>query len=105
MNFEELAGNVGLEQEEYLELIELFIETGFSDLAQLQSAIEEGDGEKAGNAAHSVKGAAGNLGLIELSEIAKDIEEKARNGLFEGTEKSTQILKEKIEMMAEIVGQ
>ncbi len=105
MNFEELAGKLGLDQEEYMELIELFVETGFSDLDQLQSAIEERDGESAGNAAHSVKGAASNLGLIEISEIAKEIEEKARDELFEGTEKSAQALKEKMEMMANIIGQ
>ena len=105
MNFEKLAGKLGLAQEEYLELIELFVETGFSGLAQLQSAIEGGDGEGAGNAAHSVKGAAGNLGLIEISEIAKEIEKKARNASFEGTEKYAQALKEKIEILANIIGQ
>ena len=76
MNFKELAKNLGLEEDAYMELIELFIETGRSDLDKLRSAIDEGNGEEAGNAAHSIKGAAGSLGLIEISEVAKEIEGK-----------------------------
>jgi len=77
MNFGKLAEDLGLEREEYLELIELFIETSMSDLDKLQSAIKEVNAEKAANAAHSLKGAARSIGLMELSETAKEIEEKA----------------------------
>ena len=103
MNFKKLAADLGIEEKEYRELIELFIETGMSDLDKLQFAIEEGNAEKAANAAHSLKGAAGNLGLIDLSEIAKEIEEKARNDQLEGATESAQILKEKLGIIAEVI--
>ena len=35
MNFKQLAENLGLEEDECMELIELFIETGISDLENL----------------------------------------------------------------------
>jgi HPt (histidine-containing phosphotransfer) domain-containing protein len=101
MNFKELAENIGLEEEEYLELIELFIETGISDLDKLQSAIEEGNPEKAANAAHSIKGASSNLGLMELYEVARKIEKQTRNDRLEGIAQSAQELKGKLDIIAE----
>jgi len=47
MNFKELANNLGLEEDEYMELIELFIEIGMSDLDKVQFAVEEGDEDPA----------------------------------------------------------
>ena len=103
MDFRELAENLGLEEEEYLELIGLFIETGISDLDKLQSATEEGDAEKTANAAHSLKGAAGSLGLMDLYEVAKKIEKEARNDRLEGTAEDAQALKEKLDIIAELI--
>jgi len=103
MNFKQLAENLGLEEDEYMELIELFIETGRSDLEKLRSAMEEGNGEEAANVAHSLKGAAGSLELMEISEIAKEIEEKARNNRLEEIAKSAQAIKKKIEEIARLM--
>lgn len=103
MDIRQLAENLGLEEEEYLELIELFIETGMSDLNKLQSAIEEGSAEKAVNAAHSLKGAAMNLGLTELSEIAKEIEEKAGNDRLETSGEPARLLQEKLDIIVDFV--
>jgi HPt (histidine-containing phosphotransfer) domain-containing protein len=103
MNFKQLAENLGLEEDEYMELIELFIETGISDLEKLNSAIDEENGEEAANVAHSLKGAAGSLGLMEISEIAKEIEGKARSDNLNEIAESAQALKGKLEEIAELV--
>jgi HPt (histidine-containing phosphotransfer) domain-containing protein len=100
MNFRELAENLGIEEELYLELIELFIQTGTSDLDKVQSAVEEGNAEKAANAAHSIKGAASNLGLMEVYEVAKKIEKQTRNDRLKGIAESAQALKEKLNEIA-----
>jgi HPt (histidine-containing phosphotransfer) domain-containing protein len=100
MNFRELAENLGIEEELYLELIELFIQTGTSDLDKVQSAVEEGNAEKAANAAHSIKGAASNLGLMEVYGVAKKIEKQTRNDRLEGIAESAQALKEKLNEIA-----
>ena len=101
MNFKELADNLGLEEDEYLELIELFIETGMSDLDKLGSAIEKGDAEESANAAHSIKGASGNLGLMDVYEIAMKIEQDARNGLLEGLSEPIEAIKGKLDVISQ----
>ena len=63
MNFIELAENLELEENEFLELVALFVKTGYSDLNKLQSAIEDEDTEKVAIVAHSIKGTSANLGL------------------------------------------
>ncbi len=74
MNFEKLAEEIGFDKEEYMELIELFINTTTSDIDKLRTAINNGDFNAAEKAAHSIKGAASSLGLMEISDEAKKIE-------------------------------
>jgi HPt (histidine-containing phosphotransfer) domain-containing protein len=83
MNIKELADNLGLEEEEYLELLDLLVETGMADLANMETAIEAGNADDAARAAHSMKGASGNLGLTEIYELTKTIEAEIRNNRLE----------------------
>ncbi|MFQ5486235.1 MAG: Hpt domain-containing protein [Desulfobacterales bacterium] len=103
MNIKDLAENLGLEEAEYLELLELFIETGMSDLEKLQSAISAGDSEQARGAAHSLKGAAGNIGLMELYDLAKEIEKKAIDGQLQTISEASNELKKKLESLTEFL--
>lgn len=80
MNFQELAEELGLDEEEYRELIELFMETGQADLSQLKTALEAGDAETASRRAHTLSGSSGNMRLMELHEAAKRIELAADDG-------------------------
>jgi HPt (histidine-containing phosphotransfer) domain-containing protein len=105
MDVKVLADNLGLEEEEYVELIELLIETGMSDLDKLESAINAGDTEKAAEAAHSLKGAAGNLGIAEFSQVAKQVEDNSRNGILEGASEAAQTLREQLDSIADSVRQ
>jgi HPt (histidine-containing phosphotransfer) domain-containing protein len=104
MNFARLAENTGLEEDEFLELVELFVKTSASDVEALQSAIDEEDIQQAIEAAHFIKGAAGNLGFMELYEAAKDIEEKARVNSLEGATEAARTIKEKYDQIAEALG-
>jgi HPt (histidine-containing phosphotransfer) domain-containing protein len=97
MDFEELVEDIGIGEDEYWELLELFVETGLSDLDKLNSAILAGDAYQAASAAHSLRGAAGNLGLVDLAEIAKGIEEKALDDRLEGIAESVQLLKDTLD--------
>lgn len=103
MNFKELACELGLEEDEYLELIELFVQTGMSDLRQLQFAIVEGSPGKVARAAHSLKGAAGNLGLMELSGIAREIEEKVANDRLSEADQASRALQAKLNLIADSI--
>lgn len=102
MNIKELAEKLGLEEDEYLEILELFIDTGMVDIEKFRSAIKEGNAEEAARAAHSIKGASGNLGLMEIYDVARKSEEEARNNSLDGLAESVQTLKEKLNSLAEV---
>ena len=93
MDFEVLAGKLGLEKNEYMELIELFVERSMSDLEKLEVAIRCKNAEGAAEAAHSMKGAAGNLGIMDFYESAAKIEKAAREGQTEGLSGKIQFIR------------
>jgi len=97
MNFRELSKNLGLEEEEYIELFELFVETSKADLNKLWFAIDIANSEKAARITHSLKGAALNLGLNEFHEIAEAIEKTVRDGQLEKTGQIAKKLQEKLD--------
>ena len=103
MNVSKLAEELGLEEEEYLELVQLFVETGISDMDRIQTAIDKGNAEGVAMASHSLKGAAGNLGFTDLFELAKKINDEAREGRLDGTSDSLQLLKEKFNAVAGLI--
>lgn len=78
MDIKAAAEALGLEEDEFGEIVELFLDTAQSDIDRLKEGFESGDAEKAANAAHSLKGASGTLGFMEISEIAKKAEEDAK---------------------------
>ena len=102
MNFEELAENLGLEEDAFLELVELFLETSFSDLSKLLSAIDEENVKKVVEAAHSIKGAAENMGFMEMFKVAKGVEMKARDNGLEGVVESVEIIRNKLNVITDL---
>jgi two-component system sensor histidine kinase/response regulator len=82
---EKRAAGLGLETDEYLELVEVFVDATRSDLSQLQSAISAGDAQRVAAAAHSIKGAAASLGFDTTQHLAKKIEMNARKQILEGS--------------------
>ena len=93
MNLTQLAENLGLEIDEYKELIELFIDTGSTDFLKIQDALAKSDAEQIMRSAHTIKGAAGNLGLLDVSEVAKSIEESASANELEALSQAVHTLK------------
>jgi histidine phosphotransfer protein HptB len=89
MDFKQLAAKLGLEVDEYLELLELFIDTSAADMTNLENAVRTKNAGEAQRAAHSLKGASASLGLTEIAEIARLIEKSARE---ESTKDSLELL-------------
>ena len=77
MNLKELGDKIGLEEDEYRELVDLFLDTGRADYGRLKTALESGDAQQAVRSAHIINGAAGNMGLMNVHEVAKRIERAA----------------------------
>lgn len=84
MDFEDLASRIGIDEEDFMELAGLFITTTRSDMDKIQQAMAEENPSDAAAAAHSIKGAAGNLGFEELAELAGIIESRGKEGSLEG---------------------
>ena len=93
MNIKKMADELKLQEEEYVELVKLFVETSRNDIERLVAAISNRESEKAAQAAHSIKGAAVNLELTEVSKIAKKLEMEAREGNLEGISSDILLLK------------
>ena len=77
MDFKAMGANLGLDEDEFRELVELFMETGQNDYANMKAALVEGNGEAVAQYAHTLAGASGNLGLMDLHAAAKNIEHAA----------------------------
>ncbi|SPD76195.1 putative Hpt domain protein [uncultured Desulfobacterium sp.] len=92
MNLNELAERLELEPDEYLDLLNIFIEKSQSEIEEMMSALEEDNMERLAKLAHSVKGAAINLGLNDLYEASRYIENMTSNLSLEGVPESIQAL-------------
>lgn len=84
MDFQKPAERLGLELDEYIELINLFLETCTADISGMEIAASSHDYKSLVERSHSLKGSSGNLGLTEIYEMAKEIETKARANGMEG---------------------
>ena len=100
MNLKQLALELGLEQDEFSELLVIFIETSESDLLKIQEGIKNGVAEQVADAAHSIKGASANLGFMDISSDAKRIEEEAHNNNLEGLADNVNQIRERLAMIS-----
>ncbi len=104
MNVKELAEKTGLEEDEYMELLELFIDMSAADLANLENAVGTKNTGEAEKAAHSLKGASASLRLTEISELARLIEKNARENSIQGGIELINTIKEKIKGVKNLMG-
>jgi len=96
MDLKQLAERLELEEDEFLEMMNLFIEVTESDLRKLQSAMEREELQEAVFAAHSIKGAAANLGLTGISEKAKRTEAALRDRQLDEAREAVRGIQEKL---------
>jgi len=102
VNTKRQAEMLGLDEEEYLELIDLFLKIGMSDLNDLEFAIKEGKAEEVASAAHSLKGASANLRLSEICDSAGRLEAKGRSHDLSGARELVRIIRANLESIAEV---
>ena len=80
------------------------MDTSRADVTNLQTALSQGETQKVVEAAHSIKGAALNLGFREISELAENIEVNARREMLYGASGRAAAIKEKLEELAKTLG-
>ncbi|MCG8619304.1 MAG: Hpt domain-containing protein [Desulfobacterales bacterium] len=84
MDFGEMASRLGIDREDFTELVELFITTTRSDMDKILGAMAGDNPADAAAAAHSIKGAAANLGFEDMADLAKTMEFRGKDGSLEG---------------------
>jgi len=85
MNLGDMAKSMGFEEDEFCEMLELFVEATIADLEKLKFAIDQSMPELVVEASHSIKGAAGSFGFDEISKAAGKIEMQARQKDLKGS--------------------
>lgn len=68
----------GDDEELLAELLELFVDSGASDLEKIKQGMSAQDAEAVGDAAHSIKGAAASLGMEGIRAAAYEVEKAGR---------------------------
>ncbi len=86
MDFNDLASRLGIDEEDFKELVELFVTTSISDIEKIRKGLSQNNPTDAAAASHSIKGAAGNLGFDEIFSLARDMEMQAKKGSLDNFE-------------------
>jgi len=83
MDIHTLAERLDLDEASCRDLLELFVRESRKDLKRLRAALAAADCGGVAEAAHSLRGAAGNLDLKEIMLLADKMESGARSGSLE----------------------
>lgn len=70
----------------FLELVELFLEDAAGLVANLRSALQEGDIQTLERTAHTLKSSSANVGARHFAELCFEVERLGREGVFDGVE-------------------
>ncbi len=104
MNLKELGESLGLDEDEYSEMIDLFFESGGADLKKIETAVATGDTEQGYAASHSLKGSAGSLGLMAIYEKTTTIDDKLRFGKLDGVSEMVADLRREYDQLVAAAG-
>lgn len=78
MDVKQVATQLGLEEDDIYDVLALFVQTAPSDLMKMTSGFNRKDAVPVGEAAHSLKGSAGTLGFMDISNHAQQIMKLSR---------------------------
>lgn len=88
----------GDDEEILAELLDLFRESAASDVEKIKEGLSSGNPVAAGDAAHSIKGAAASLGVEGIRQISYEMEKAGRAG-------DVEIVKQKLPELEAFVAQ
>lgn len=84
MDFKDLASNLGVDEDDFIALADLFIATTRADMDKIKKSVLDNNPADAAAASHSIKGAAGNLGFKDIFTLAREMEMQAKEGILDG---------------------
>jgi HPt (histidine-containing phosphotransfer) domain-containing protein len=99
-----IAEELGIEEDEVMEFLQDFLDyTETEDLVGLTAALNSGDCDLVEKRAHSIKGAALNLKLVEVAGLSAQIEKKGLATDLEGVPELVDLLKDELKGVREFV--
>ena len=101
MNFKVQAEKMGLNEEEYIEILNLFIQTTADNLGQIRLAVKAGDVSKIRQETHSLKGAALNLGFWEICEIVDRMAKRVRENCWQYLSADIEMIQGRVDRIAD----
>lgn len=101
MNLKELGKKIGLKEEEYRDLLEIFLYSGSADIDRMQRAFQSDNVRQVARSAHTLNGAAGNLGIQSIHEVARRIEIEANHNRLDTVSDEIVSLKKLFDDIAE----
>ena len=101
MDFAELAEEIGLSKEEYIDLVRLFLGTTGEDLDKLEAAVKKADFDETVRVAHQIKGSSLNLEFRRISAAAESMEKNAKSNSLEGAPESIRAIRSELEAIAQ----
>ena len=103
MDLEDLAKVLGVNIEDYLDLLAFFHESSFAELVKMEKGLSEARADDVLKAAHSIKASALNLGINRISDISEEIEMQVREGRLDGLGPFVLTLREELESLADMM--
>lgn len=90
--------------EEAREILDMFLEDSPPRVESLARALEASDGSRAREQAHSLKGAAGNLGAMTLWSVCEGLEREIGEGDWRAARQDLDDLRGRLTAVAEYFG-
>lgn len=88
-------------EDEFVILVNTFLQDADDRLRQLRESAEAGDPENVRKVAHSFKGSCVNLGAPELAERCRDAEQRGRDGDLSDIETCVAGIEKELEVVRE----
>lgn len=103
MDFQAVAEKLGLDEEDIIEVAQLFIQTVPIELEKLIRARQNRDAALAAEAAHSIKGSSSTLGLHDTAKLAQVVVKDGRELNLEALDHSLPRLIEELKTTVESI--
>lgn len=101
MDLKAMASNIGLDEEDFIELLEMLVNVSLTDIKNFETALASGNYTSAAMSAHSIKGAAANLGLTDISAVAAELEKASKNSDLSSIPEKIASLKQQLNHISE----
>lgn len=106
ISLKDIALERGIDVEDVIEFINDFIDySEQEDLKGLQQAVNDSDAPGVRSRAHSMKGAALNLGLTDIAKLAETIEKRGAEGSLDGLQDSVDELCKMVQELRNFIKQ